>query len=788
MVLAPRGHFVFTKLAHMSFGAAKLFLLPWSIAWLSVGDAADFTVSTTNDIGPNSLRQAILDANANPGPDRIRFNIPGDGVQTIRPATVLPPVTEALVLDGYSQPGARPNTLSNGFNGELRIQLDGLGARSTGLDVTGGRTAIRGLVLNRFIVALNLQSSSNVVAGNFVGLHPNGLSGLGNLEGVLVGSNSCCNTVGGMRPEDRNILSGNGGHALVVSDSSPTAPFPPATNTSVLGNFFNTDVSGLRRVSEGNSTTISVHSTVDFVFGGIEPGARNVVASGLNGLHLYPGQLNARVIGNLFGLGVDGMTALNTPTNSTAIWSLTPAWVEGNRIGYWNEGVKVQPGATNVALRRNEIFANQAAAIALGDAALSNDVADLDSGPNDLQNFPVLDPYWDGDTWVLAGRLESRTVMTYLVELFANRSRDSGRYGQGEHYLTSLEVTTSAAGEATFEVQLPSPGEPWGWGSGTATDPFGNTSIFAPSTPVRSRAAPRVHTSPESRVVRPGTNITFQAEASGAAPLFYQWRWNGTNILNATTPSLVLTNVQLPNRGLYTLEISNALGRVETEPARLTVLSAPLFLQSPLSQTVVSGQWVTLSVEMSDYTTPPLGFRWRSNTVLVASSGPGSNFVSFFTFQAGSNSANYSVLVTNQLSPLGILSSVAALTVASDRDHDGLPDAYESGVGLDPDDPSDASGDLDGDGVGNLQEYLSGTDPQDRQSFLKVESLRRETGGSVLTVALASNKTCRVEYQDALRSGQWFTVTNLPARRTNRVESVTHYGAPPQRFYRLSAP
>ncbi len=46
-----------------------------------------FTVTNTDDSGPGSLRQAILDANANPGADLITFNIPGAGPHTIAPLT-----------------------------------------------------------------------------------------------------------------------------------------------------------------------------------------------------------------------------------------------------------------------------------------------------------------------------------------------------------------------------------------------------------------------------------------------------------------------------------------------------------------------------------------------------------------------------------------------------------------------------------------------------------------------------------------------------------------------------
>jgi hypothetical protein len=51
-----------------------------------------------------------------------------------------------------------------------------------------------------------------------------------------------------------------------------------------------------------------------------------------------------------------------------------------------------------------------------------------------------------------------------------------------------------------------------------------------------------------------------------------------------------------------------------------------------------------------------------------------------------------------------------------DDDGDGIPDAFEIVNNLDPLDPVDASGDLDGDGFTNLQEFKTGTDPNDRGS------------------------------------------------------------------------
>ena len=73
-----------------------------------------FTVLNTEDSDPGSLRQAIIDANANPNvgglPDEIDFDIPGSGLQVISPLTGLPPITDPVVIDGYTQPGSSPNT------------------------------------------------------------------------------------------------------------------------------------------------------------------------------------------------------------------------------------------------------------------------------------------------------------------------------------------------------------------------------------------------------------------------------------------------------------------------------------------------------------------------------------------------------------------------------------------------------------------------------------------------------------------------------------------------------
>ena len=109
---------------------------PWETAYQLANGVHDvtsplllvFMVTNTNDLGPGSLRQAILDSNANPPPppgttNLITFNIPGSGVHTIMPATQLPDIIQPLMIDGYTQPGSSPNTMAVGNNARLTANI-----------------------------------------------------------------------------------------------------------------------------------------------------------------------------------------------------------------------------------------------------------------------------------------------------------------------------------------------------------------------------------------------------------------------------------------------------------------------------------------------------------------------------------------------------------------------------------------------------------------------------------------------------------------------------------------
>ena len=154
------------------------------------GPAATFTVTNTNDTGPGSLRQALLDANANAGLDTIAFNVSGagcdgSGVCTITTASSLPTISSPVVIDGYTQPGSSPNTNPQGaLNTVLKVVLSGanLGQPAILISGTGAGSTVRGLVINGGFGEAFLSdfSDGDTLAGCFIGTDVSGTAAVPN--------------------------------------------------------------------------------------------------------------------------------------------------------------------------------------------------------------------------------------------------------------------------------------------------------------------------------------------------------------------------------------------------------------------------------------------------------------------------------------------------------------------------------------------------------------------------------------------------------------------------------
>jgi len=219
--------------------------------------AATFTVTSSADSGPGTLRQAILDANATPGADTISFDLGGSGIHTLVPAASLPVVTDPITLDGWTQPGSSPNSGGPGQADDSvhLIEIDGTNSTDDRACITvgpgGTGSVIRGFVINRCpgdgILLLD-SGGSNTVAGNFIGTDPTGSTPMGNAIGVTITKDSTGNTIGGMQSGAGNLIAFNVGNGVTISS---TATSPGSANRVLANSIHSNGGLGIDLVGDG---------------------------------------------------------------------------------------------------------------------------------------------------------------------------------------------------------------------------------------------------------------------------------------------------------------------------------------------------------------------------------------------------------------------------------------------------------------------------------------------------------------------------------------------------------
>lgn len=159
---------------------------------------------------------------------------------------------------------------------------------------------------------------------------------------------------------------------------------------------------------------------------------------------------------------------------------------------------------------------------------------------------------------------------------------------------------------------------------------------------------PSIEQQPISTETAPQSNAVFSVTATGQAPLYYQWLFNGVPLVNnlrvsgATTASLTISNAQFTDTGTYRVVVSNAFGSVISTEATLTVVGPPLITQHPADQTVRAGADVFLTAAADG--TPPLRYQWHFNGTRIP--GATSTTLALGNVQP-TNSGHYHLSVTN---------------------------------------------------------------------------------------------------------------------------------------------
>jgi hypothetical protein len=149
--------------------------------------------------------------------------------------------------------------------------------------------------------------------------------------------------------------------------------------------------------------------------------------------------------------------------------------------------------------------------------------------------------------------------------------------------------------------------------------------------------------------------VSFNVVAWGYPAPAYQWAFNGTNLLGATSNSLTITNTLLPNMGDYAVLVGNGYSSQLSATAMLSM--SPSITSPFVGATTIWGRSAVFSVGAIG--SGELSYQWYQNGVAI--NGATNGILDFASIQF-TNGGLYSVVVS---SPFGVLTNMAAQVVVN---------------------------------------------------------------------------------------------------------------------------
>lgn len=344
------------------------------------------------------------------------------------------------------------------------------------------------------------------VAGNYIGTDSLGRNAIPNQQtGILVSAQTRANIIGTSSSSAResaagNLISGNLGYGLRFRSG--------ATGNSAGGNWIGLDATGENSLGNQLGGVSSFQGATNNRIGGRSPQEENIISGNAGwGIQIQEASGANQIVGNRVGVTLAGSPGGNKEggilIESSSRNEIGDGTREaGNTIAFnGGDGVAVMgDSASGNNISRNSIFMNDKVGIDLGSQGREpNDPLDADSGPNGLQNWPILEDASniDGRTRI-GGRIQSLPETNFHIELFGGSGSSSS--DDSKDYLGSLVATTDSKGLAQWSIEIPFVSEGRNI-TATMRNPLGNTSEFAEPIVVRSQISLRAEVTKVSEAV-----------------------------------------------------------------------------------------------------------------------------------------------------------------------------------------------------------------------------------------------------------------------------------------------
>ncbi len=417
---------------------------------LQIGEFSMNTLVKDNVIGADSSRRA-------------RLGNGGDGISIFGDADSV--INNVVTDNDYGI-----TVLSQAFGTFIHGNIIGpngtldsvFGNRFGGLQVLGAGVVIDSNLVsgNGFYGIYFSGYGGSFVRKNIIGTDPTGTLDWGNSSsGVFVVADTIM--VGGPAPEDRNLISGNGGAGVELYGGLSFGGPRFFKGNLVQGNLIGTDITGTLKIPNQHGIILTGYVDSNVVLDNVVSG------NDRNGIWLrraFGASANRTTFRiNRIGTAVDGVAPLPNDSAGVLIDSAQANTFGGtdtsdaNVVAFNGLGGFIVKAGMGTQILGNSIYKNGGLGIDLAnDGPTLNDSADADSGAHRRQNFPRLT--WiapAGGSTTVRGDFRSLPGNDYRLEFYTSDEADTTGFGEGQTFQYTVDVHTDTGGLANFEFTIP---------------------------------------------------------------------------------------------------------------------------------------------------------------------------------------------------------------------------------------------------------------------------------------------------------------------------------------------